>query len=319
MTPASCLPRSAGAQAGGKWRRTSSGDRHGRSPRAAWCCPSGKACRDRNRKRSSARTEARCRPHPRARGSGCKARRGGRAGAPAAPWLPSRPTGTGRSRAAGLPSPAIRWERASASRPPPIPFDEGQTPGGSRHPESGIARSLQPPGLVRQFNGVILLLALSLLPGDVQKDVRVASVLLCRGRFDGPTAPRGVPDLQNGPPIELPGRLPVARPLPGPFDQFSGWRIVHPIDRDRLGLLAFQKDVHVDVAVARAVASPSREHASAQVFVRVQLRRRRLDRSRPRIHRICCGFVGRNTIPNWRNPASGVETAARLGGVRQRS
>ena len=103
--------------------------------------------------------------------------------------------------------------------------------------------SLLPPGFVRQCNGVIRLLAPSLLPGDVQMDVRVTPVLQRRSRFDGPPALRGVPDLHDGPPVELPGRLTAAPPLAGPLGQFIDRRVVHPIDRNRPDLFAFQEDI----------------------------------------------------------------------------
>ena len=194
-------------------------------------------------------------------------------------------------------------------------------PSAGQAPSSGIRihGNLPPPGVRRQFKGVLILLALPLLPGDVQMDVRVASVLRRRSRFSGPPVLRGVPDLQDGPSVELPGRPPAACPFPGPFGQFLDRRMVHPVDRDRLGLFAFQKDFHVDGAPARAVTTFPRKHTSAQVFVRIQLRRRRLDRSRPRVHYGRGRSVGGNTVQKGKDPAFSTDALLWAGGVRRRN
>ena len=162
-----------------------------------------------------------------------------------------------------------------------------------RVPSSGvrIRGSLQPPGMRRQLMGVLLLLVLSLLPGsgDVQTDIRVAPVPRRRSRFDGPPVLFGVPNLQNGPPVEPPVGPPVPRPLPGPCSQFINLRMIHPVHRDRFSLFTFQEVAVVDDASARPVATPARRHSPAKILVRVQLRRRHLDRARPRVHHVNAG------------------------------
>ena len=129
-----------------------------------------------------------------------------------------------------------------------------------RVPSSGvrIRGSLQPPGVRRQSMGVRLLLVLSLFPGsgDVQKDIRVAPVLQRRSRFDGPPVLVGVPNLQNGPPVEPPVGPPVPRPLPGPCSQFINPRMIHPVHRDRFSLFTFQEVAVVDDVFGYRVAGP---------------------------------------------------------------
>ena len=152
--------------------------------------------------------------------------------------------------------------------------------------------------------------------GDVQKDVRVAPVLRHRSRCDVPPVLFGVPNLQNGPPVESPVGPSVPRPLPGPCSQFIDRRTIHPVHRDRLGLFAFQKDAVVDDAFERAIANLAVKRGSAEILVRIQLRRRRLGRSRPRVHHVNGRLVDGSAVQDGENPAPGVETPAR-GGARR--
>ena len=175
--------------------------------------------------------------------------------------------------------------------------------------------SFPPPGVPCQLKGVLLLLVLSLLPdsGDVQKDIRVAPVLRRRSRYDVPPVLFGVPNSQNGPPVELPVGPPFARPLPGPCSQFLNRRMAHPVDRDRLGLFAFQKDAVADDASDRAIATLASKRSSAEILVRIQLRRRRLGRARPRVHHVNGRFANGNAVQDGENPAPGVETPTGAG------
>jgi hypothetical protein len=47
--------------------------------------------------------------------------------------------------------------------------------------------------------------------------------------------------------------------------------VIHPVDRERNGILALQKEIHVDVTPARAIASAPRENAPAEAFGTVDL------------------------------------------------
>jgi hypothetical protein len=119
----------------------------------------------------------------------------------------------------------------------------------------------------------LLLLPPSLISGDIQEDVRVTRVLRHRRGDHGSAASAGVLGRQHRPPVKRLRRVSVPAPLSGPRGQFMDRRMIHPIDRDRLGILALQKNVHVNLAATRATAPPAGEDAPAKGFLGVDVRR----------------------------------------------
>ena len=77
-----------------------------------------------------------------------------------------------------------------------------------------ISGSIQPPRVRRQFVRMLLLLAPSLVSGDIQVNVRVTLVIESRRSGHGSSAHLGVCDSQHRPPMEFSGRRSAPPPLP---------------------------------------------------------------------------------------------------------
>ncbi len=132
---------------------------------------------------------------------------------------------------------------------------------------------LEPFGVPGQLERVLLLLPPPEISADVEADISMAPVLRCRRGDDGPAVARRIVRGQDCPAVEGARRCSVPRTFGRPSGQFHDGRVIHPVDRDRNGFLALQKDIHVDLALACTVASPSREDSSSESLGTVDLRR----------------------------------------------
>ena len=170
---------------------------------------------------------------------------------------------------------SLRSADGDVRRPP-------NTSNGSRATEVSVTSAplfsqsgfyIHPRGMGGHLVGMLLLLSPSLVSGDVQEDVRMTTVLRGRRGDYGSASSAGVLRRQHCPPVELFRRFSVPSPLPGPRCQFMDRRMIHPIDRDRFGILVLQKNMHINLALARTTTPLSGEDAPAKVLLGVDLRR----------------------------------------------